>query len=204
MRLTKEDALFLYGLLFHCAAGPGMGSAVDERVSEMLDALTEALLGVTDEEETSEDEEEEDEEAGDEDSDDVEDTDEEESDDDDEEEEEDTEEVEEPEAADHVCPAVLAGLASLSVVSPTGTKVTLEFEDVGEDTSIDALLDEGSVIIDGVTHLMLESDSKTVRLYDGNEWHLFGVKKLPKAWSKVLKPGIQYGLERVGDEEEEE
>ena len=111
-------------------------------------------------------------------------------------------ETDPPTAEELVAPPVLAVLPPLSVTSPTGSKVSLEFEDVGEST-VDALLDEGSVILDGVSHLKVDEDSKEIHLYDGSEWHSFGFRKLPKAWVKVLNPGVLYGVDDGEDKVEE-
>lgn len=98
-----------------------------------------------------------------------------------------------PPVDDFVTPDELHSLPSVMVTSPTGDKITLEFEDVCEDGIVDVLLDEGSVVIESVERLKL--DGKTLSLYDGDEWHSFLVqKKLPKSWTKRIKSEKIYGV----------
>jgi len=103
--------------------------------------------------------------------------------------------VEEPDTDDFLTTELLNDLSSVLVTSPTGSKITLEFEDIDEDDMVDVLLDEGSVIIESVTRLKLHG--KTIEIFDGHEWHSFLIeKKLPKSWSKKVKNDVMYGFKR--------
>ena len=86
-------------------------------------------------------------------------------------------------------------LPAVNVTSPDGSKMTLEFEDVDEPDNIDALLDNGTVIIDAVVAVRIEND--TISLYDDEQRHDFkATKKLPKAWSKLFPKTQMVGFER--------
>ena len=185
MKLSKSDALFLYGVLFHQSStkNTGMGYQDEDRLSDLLNSLSDYVLAESADVDAEVDADLDDE------------------DDDDTEESSDDEDV--PEAEDIVRANVLASLPAIAVVSPTGSKVDLEFEDIGDENSVDALLDEGSTIIDSVTHVKLNKDS--VELYDSTEWHKFAFKKSPKSWLKQLSVGIVYGVgwhKRSNEEDE--
>lgn len=177
MKLSKQDALFLYGILFNHNKHEHNSWDNSSRCSRLLEELESFVLGANDES-SQEDEDE----SG----------------------FTSENQKEEPESEDTVDPDTLAGLPSITVKSPTGSKVDLEFEDVGDESSVDVLLDEGSMIIDSVTHVKLTE--KTVELYDGSEWHVFDYKKPPKTWSKTLKANVVYGVgqQSTDDESEEE
>lgn len=195
MKLSKSDALFLYGVLFHQSSTKSLGYSEEDRLQDLLNSLSEYVLG--DSVETQADDHDHD--ALDDESDDVD-----QSCDDEDDEDSDDEEEDVPEVEDIVKASALAALPAVTVVSPTGSKVSLEFEDIGDENSVDALLDEGSMIIDSVTHIKLNSDS--IELYDSAEWHKFTFKKASKAWGKQLNLGVVYGVgwSSTSSKEEEE
>ena len=119
-------------------------------------------------------------------------------DEDEDEEEEEEEEEDEPVVEQFVTCQSAADLSPVSVFAPDGSKVTLEFEDVGESNSVDALLDDGGVIIDSVTCVVLTNQN--IALYDGEEWHDYKIKKSPKSWNRVFPHGRIVGF--TGGEEE--
>ena len=86
----------------------------------------------------------------------------------------------------------VSDLSPLRVVSPDGSTVSLEFEDVGEDDMVDALIDEGAIIVDSVVKLVV--DEKCVSLHDGEEWHDFKVVKLSKSWRRAFPMGKIVGF----------
>ena len=111
------------------------------------------------------------------------------------EDDEDEDEVSQPDADDFLTTGLLNDLSSVLVTSPTGSKITLEFEDIDEDDIVDVLLDEGSVIIESVNRLKVSG--KTIEVFDGEEWHAFLMeKKLPKSWSKKIKNDVVYGFKK--------
>lgn len=115
------------------------------------------------------------------------------------EEEDENNSVEEPEADDFLTTELLNDLSSVLVTSPTGSKITLEFEDVDEGDRVDVLLDEGSVIIQSITRLKVSG--KTIEVFDGQEWHAFLMeKKFPKSWSKKIKNDVMYGFKNSENE----
>lgn len=86
-------------------------------------------------------------------------------------------------------------LPSVNVTSPDGSKMTLEFEDVDEPNNVDALLDDGTVIIEAVVAVRLENG--VISLYDDEQRHDFKVtKKVPKSWSKLFPQSQVVGFER--------
>jgi hypothetical protein len=115
-------------------------------------------------------------------------------------------EEEQEEITSFITAEELANLSSALVLSPAGGKISLEFEDVGEEDSVDVLLDNGSVIIDNVSSLRITVTPSTtvVDFHDGEEWHDFNVKKLPKSWLKVIKVNTVYGVGRDKKNSEEE
>lgn len=170
MNLSKRDALFLYKTLYHFSV---VNPDFDEMTSleDLSDRLENFLLSSSDLEEDEEREEEEDTSS-------------------DDDEEEDTEKLE---ADDTLLISDLNNLSSLRVETPDGSKATLEFEDVGDLNSIDALIDGGDVIIDSVTHI--KATSSSIELFDGEEWHSYGYKRLTKQWSDLLEVDTVYDVE---------
>ena len=71
--------------------------------------------------------------------------------------------------------------------------MSIEFEDVGDDGSIDVVLDDG-VVIDGVE--VLTVSDRSISLHDGETWHVFDLVRLPKSWARLIKAGLQYGVAR--------
>jgi hypothetical protein len=113
-----------------------------------------------------------------------------------EEQEEEQEEEEEEEKVHHdasVSPEKLQDLTVANVTSPTGEKVSLQFEDVDRDNAIDVLVDEGSMIIENVSSIILKK--KTVEFHDGEEWHVFTYKKIPSSWKKTFDIDSVYGVD---------
>lgn len=117
-----------------------------------------------------------------------------------EEEEEDYDEGEDEalEIEEYITAKLADDLSPIFVISPVGSKISLEFENVGDADSVDALLDEGSVIIDHIDSILLGKDK--ISLYDGEEWHDFKTKKVPKQWTKAFSRGKVTGFK--GDEKE--
>lgn len=168
MNLSKRDALFLYKVLYHFAESQrGFSDIAD--LEDFLDRLDQFLLSS---EEPQEDEDEEEVE---------------------EVEEEEYTDEENPEADSTLTITSLGELPSLKVTAPDGSKVSLEFEDVGESESIDALLDGGDVIVDSVTHIRVTNS--TIDLFDGEEWHSYGYKRLTKQWSDTFTVDNVYDIE---------
>ena len=185
MKLSKTDALLLHAVLFDYVKNAKGVHNVD--AEDLLYALKDFLTSESsDDDEDGEDDVDDDAEV------DVE---------HDEDEDDEEDEVELPDVEGYISPAQLAELKPISVVSPAGDKVTLEFEDVGNHDSVDALVDEGTMIIEGIVRVKTSENS--VDLFDGEEWHVFTCKKVSKLWMKTLKQGIVYGLESESDEEEE-
>ena len=101
-----------------------------------------------------------------------------------------------PEVDVFLTTALLNDLDAVVVTSHTGSKITLEFEDIDEDDVVDVLLDEGSVIIESAVRLKISG--KAIEIFDGEEWHAFLVeKKLPKSWRKNIKNDVMYGFKKV-------
>jgi len=192
MKLTKPDALFLYGVLFHCASTQKMSESVTEHLEDILDDMSDFLLSAEDDE--SEDDVET--VSSDEPYDDT--SEEDEEDQEDEEDESDEEEEDLPEVQLYAPPAEFAELPAIKVTSPSGDKVTLEFEDVGEENSVDVLLDEGTMIIDSVVRVRLTPTS--IELYDEAECHTFEVRKFPKSWQTIVSNTV-YGFGSPDEEE---
>ena len=85
-------------------------------------------------------------------------------------------------------------LDQMKVKTPDGSTVFLEFEDISEEKTVDALLDEGNVIIEGILKVAVTDGA--VSLYDGEEWHDFKIVKLPKSWKKVFPLGKIVGFSK--------
>lgn len=191
MKLDKSDALMLHSVLF---AYVNSNVNLDFVDVEHLQSLQERLVDFvafdheecqdcegsnhSDEDDTTDDvdEDEEDEE------------------DEFEDEEEDLEEEEDDEEPidTYVSAKDAAELLPIKVLSPDGSTVTLEFEDVGDEDAVDALVDEGTVIIDSVVKVVI--DEKCVSLNDGEGWHDFKVVKLSKSWKRVFPSGKIVGF----------
>lgn len=158
MKLSKPDALFLHSFLFH-AMTTEHGGDVRARLEELMDSLADFLL-------TQDESNEPHEEA---------------SDDDDQEEEEEEEELQHDM---FLTTEMLCALQPATVTSPANEKVTLQFEDVDVEGAVDALVDDGALIITDISSLKVTK--KTVELHDGSEWHVFTYKRLPKNWSVLV------------------
>jgi len=179
--------------MWHYKSTTSSGDEVEERLTEMLGAFSEFIIGDGNKEDSA-----------------VEDNDVVDEDEEDkscqhcDEEEEALEEQEE--ITSFITAEELAKLSSALVLSPTGDKISLEFEDVGEEDSVDVLLDNGSVIIDNVSSLriIVNPTATVIDFHDGEEWHDFSVKKLPKSWLKVIKSNTVYGVGRDKKNSEEE
>jgi hypothetical protein len=191
MKLSKTAALFLYKVLYHYSATYRSLSSDDLETLDHLTSEIEYFLMNPSEEDHQ-------------DSDDFEDDSEEEdceSDDDDEEEEDvDDDEEENDEVIDSTATVpvdVLIDLPPLRV-SASGHKYTLEFESVGKDSEIDVILDEGSVIIESVTHVKVEDNA--LSFYTDNGWEKYDVKRLPKLWMKHLKADNVYSIASSDEE----
>jgi hypothetical protein len=111
-------------------------------------------------------------------------------DEDDEDDTEEDEEVEPPEAEDTVTCDELHELPT--VASAEGE---LEFESPEED-ALDLLV-AGAVVHEGVEFLKREDKTLEVWVSDGDVLSLrqYTVKRFPKAWTKLLKTGVVYGLD---------
>jgi len=171
MKLSKSDALFLHSFIFHALSSEHSGD-VRVKLEVLMESLADSLLS-SEETQDQEDEEEEEEES-------------------EEDEEEESEEDEEIEHDSFLSPVTIGKLPPASVTSPSGEKVSLQFEDVDMEGAVDALIDDGSVIINEVSTIKVTA--KTVELHDGAEWHLFSYKKLPREW-RVLKVNSTVGIE---------
>ncbi len=189
MKLSKSDALFLYTVMWHYKSTTSSGAEVEERLSELLGTFSNFII------DDNEDESEEEEKKSHKEDKSCQHCD---------EEEEALEEQEE--ITSFITAEELSKLSSALVLSPTGEKISLEFEDVGEEDSVDVLLDSGSVIIDNVSalRLIITPSSTAVDFHDGEEWHVFEVKKLPKSWSKVIESNTVYGVGKDKKNSEEE
>jgi len=176
MKLSKSDALLVYTLLFNQSS---LGRSFDDQLDDVLDRifayLTDGDSGYEDEEALTSEESEETEEE-------------------DETESETEDEEESVQVDDYVPVSVLEDLSSASVTSPAGDEMTLEFEkSPTNSSSVDALLDNGTVIIEGISVVKLTE--KSIELHDGSEWHVFGCKRVPKQWRKTFEPSVSYGIE---------
>lgn len=180
MKLEKTDALLLHSVLFAYVNSNVSLEFVDvEHLEDLFERLQDYISSSVQEELPEESEED--------------------YCDSDEEEQEDEEvEHDEPEIELHVTCQSASDLSPVEVVSPDGSKVTLEFEDVDENSVVDALIDDGNVIIEQISCVVLTD--KNISLYDGEEWHDFQIKKTPKAWKRVFPHGKHVGF--TGGEEE--
>ena len=180
MKLEKSDALLLHSIVFAYVNSNVSLDFVDvEHLEDLQLRLSEFVTDSEGHSEECDQEEDEDEEYDEDDSD-----------------EED--ESEESPIDLFVQPKNAADLSPMKVKTPDGSSVTLEFEDVSEDSTVDALVDEGNVIIEGILKVALTDSAAS--LYDGEEWHDFKIVKLPKSWKRVFPLGKVVGFS--GGEEE--
>lgn len=187
MKIDKPDALMIHSVLFAYVNSNVNLDFVDVEHLQSLQVRLQDFITSSQEEECHDCEDQ-----TDSDDHDYEEEDEEDSHDDEEEEED----VEEDPIDLFVSAKDAADLSPLNVVSPDGSTVSLEFEDVGEDDMVDALIDEGTVIVDSVVKVAI--DEKHVSLYDGEEWHDFKIIKLSKTWRRLFPSGQIIGF--AGDE----
>ena len=182
MKLDKSDALLIHSVLFaYVNARSNMDHMDVDHLQDLQERLRDFIVDdapLTDKEPDSEESEYDDE------------------DDDYEEDEEEEEDDEEELKIDAYIDCSSAGeLPAVSVTSPDGSKMTLEFEDVDEPDNVDALLDNGTVIIDAVVAVRIENG--VISLYDDELRHDFKVtKKVPKSWSKLFPQSQVVGFER--------
>jgi hypothetical protein len=194
MKLDKSDALMLHSILFAYVNSDGVKLEfidVDHIASlqeRMQDFITQHLDhdDVDVEDETDNDDHDHDED------------DEDDEDDVDVEDDEDDEDDEDPIDV-FVSPNDISDLSPLKVTSPDGSTISLEFEDVGESDFVDALLDEGTVIIQTVSKIVVSNNC--VALFDGEEWHEFKFEKLSKSWKRFF-PAAQIVGFSSGEKEE--
>lgn len=180
MRLSREDALFLHNVLFRCRSLE-TDHDVKEKIDDLATALGAWILGSgsdLDLEDDTEDLEEEDVEE-----------------DVDEEQEEQEEDFSLPDSDGDIATSLLSSLPPIKVMSPAGDEVSLEFEDVGDLESIDVLIDEGAVILDGIVRVRVSKHE--LELFTEDERHVFEMKRLPKSWSKHMKSDVTYSPQAV-------
>jgi len=208
MNIDRSQALALYTFIFAHINSEKTDELFDNEsfatLQDFKDQLQDYLVGGDvnycryTEETTADADEQDSEECGDcdgcscdDDSDEDEESDDEDSDDEDEGEDEETKDL--PPADEFVTPGELNDLPSVLVTSPSGDKITLEFEDIDEPDLVDLLLDEGGVIIESITRIKL--NGKSIEFFNGEEWHVFLLeKKLPKTWKKLMSEGTVYGV----------
>jgi len=185
MKLSKEEALFLYGILFHNTAGEGLGEHQSQAL-EILSELADSVLQPDDSEESTGEIASSDEDDGPPEEDDY----------------SDDEDSEEYVNYDYfVTPEAAHGLKPIFVKSPTGDKVTLEFDITEDDQNkVDALIDDSTVIIEGITAVVCGEGK--IALYDGESYHTFEIaKKLPKQWTSFFTQGSCVGFQASGEDE---
>ena len=183
MKLDKSDALLIHSVLFaYVNARSNMDHMDVDHLQDLQERLRDFIIDdapVTNQAPHSDEAEE----------------DYEEDEDDYEEEDEEYEEEEDEWKIDtFVSPEAAGELSPITVTSPDGSKVSLEFEDVDENDNVDALLDDGTVILEGVTSVAYVDGM--IRLYDGENFNDFKVRKFPKAWNKMFPKGTVVGFER--------
>lgn len=187
MKLDKSDALLIHSVLFaYVNARSNMDHMDVDHLQDLQERLRDFIVDdspVTEQEQDTDEEYEEEE-------DDYDDSEEEEE----EEEENDVDDEDEWKIDTFVSPEEAGELSPITVTSPDGSKVTLEFEDVDEHDNVDALLDDGTVILEGVTSVAFLDG--LIRLYDGENLNDFKVRKLPKSWTKLFPKGTVVGFER--------
>ena len=181
MKLDKPDALMLHSVLFAYVNSNVNLEFIDV---DHLQSLQERLQDfITQEQESERHDCETEEELDDEETDDY---------DDEDEDDVDTADEQDEQIEVFVTAKDVSDLSPLKVVSLDGSTVSLEFEDVGEDDMVDALIDEGAIIVDSVVKLVV--DEKCVSLHDGEEWHDFKVVKLSKSWRRAFPMGKIVGF----------
>lgn len=183
MKLDKSDALLIHSVLFaYVNARSNMDHMDVDHLQDLQERLRDFIVDDAPETEKESDSEESEYE--------------EEEDDYEEDDQEEEEEEEEELKIDTYIDCSSAGeLPAVSVTSPTGSKMTLEFEDVDEPDNVDVLLDNGTVIIDAVVAVRIENG--LISLYSDEERHDFKVtKKVPKSWSKLFPQSQVVGFER--------
>jgi hypothetical protein len=174
MRLNKSDALLIHAVLFRHACENDSDSRVEDLLADLEGFIVSSAASDSDE---SDDEVEVDA-------------------DEDETAESD---YDLPDADEQITSFTLSDLPVLNVTSPTGEKVSFEFEDVGAEDSIDVLIDDATIIIDGIQRVKVTAGQ--IELFDSSERHVFGIKKLPKTWAKVFKTDVVYGISLEEEEE---
>lgn len=188
MKLDKSDALMLHSILFAYVNSDGVKlefidvdhiASLQERMQDFITQNLDHHDDTDAEDETDNDDQDDDDEDEDED-------------DEDEDEDEDPIDV-------FVSPNDISDLSPLKVTSPDGSTISLEFEDVGESDFVDALLDEGTVIIQTVSKIVVSNNC--VALFDGEEWHEFKFEKLSKSWKRFF-PAAQIVGFSAGEKEE--
>lgn len=189
MKLDKSDALLIHSILFaYVNARSNMDHMDVEHLQDLQERLRDFIVDdapVTDQGTDSEEEEEEEEY---------------DEDDDYEDEQDESDEDEENEAEDvkidtYVDCSSAGELPAVNVLSPDGSAMSLEFEDVDEPNNVDALLDNGTVIIEAVVAVSIENG--VISLYDDEQRHDFKVvKKVPKSWNKLFPQSQVVGFER--------
>ena len=182
MKLDKSDALFIHSILFaYVNARSNMDHMDVDHLQDLQERLRDFIVDdapVTEQEQDTDDEDEEYEEE-----------------EDDYEDEEEGDEEEDLKIDTYIDCSSAGELPAVSVTSPDGSKMTLEFEDVDEPNNVDALLDDGTVIIEAVVAVRLENG--VISLYDDEQRHDFKVtKKVPKSWSKLFPQSQIVGFER--------
>jgi len=176
MNLDKSEALMIYTVLFHYLNTSNLDHVDVESIEEVVDRLHTYLVGS----DASDDEDSDHHDYNDDDS------------------------YEEDETADdssvelYVTPDLAGNLSPITVISPDGSKVSFEFEDIDEKDTVDALFDNGSVIIEGIKKVSVHEGS--IHLHDGEDWHVFKTTKYPKTWKKVFPVGIVTGFCAEEDE----
>lgn len=100
-----------------------------------------------------------------------------------------------------ILPDVLPELPAVSVKTPSGEYMSLEFEP-NIDT-INATFNDDEVVLEDVlaVKVLHDDDACEIQLHAGDEWHVFPVKKLPKIWKSTFNSGDIYAV--ISKEEEE-
>ena len=179
MNITKNDGLLIYRVLHHYVAQNG--SCLSQQDKDHINAVSGDLHNYLLDATTSHDDDDDDVEVNlvDDDK-------------DDEDADEETIEVD-----DALSASVLEDLVSVEVISPDGQVIDLEFErDESGESVLDAILDEGTIIIENIEIVKIVDN--TISLFDGGEWHDFKfVKRVPKLWSRIIKPGLTYEVKET-------
>jgi hypothetical protein len=174
MKLSKNDALFLYGILFKNSLSSDLiDSEVFDDLSQMMTRLSQFILGG------------------------------ESSDEDDSEEETTDDEVEDScvestfTIDEYVTTSHANRLTPAQVKSDAGKNtMRFEFEDVDLDDAVDVLLECGDVIIDSVT--AFRRSENTLSVFNG-KWSEFTIVNLPKSWRRFEVDKV-YGFKAEEEE----